>query len=360
MSNRILVPEAFIKQAKLLGINEKVATEVFYRFHYKKGLDDLSFRISANEREKFKANLPVLRSAYKVIVFGQAETMVVQEKKKLIQEVRKELDGLIGTFTPTRSKPQPKGVRKIALISDLHIPFHSIDAINTMLDTNPDEIYILGDYLDMYSSSRHPKNNVIPTKNELALGISIMDKLREHVSSITCIAGNHDNRALKALQATMPHILPLLLHPMELVASYFDNVNVVGLEVPNTAPEIPFGENHRFNTLFVQGNAAYSHLDTFSGATAAVDAFDWITKFNPVLGLSGVPQVLYQAHTHRLGVTYTPGGEQMVLLGCMCKTMSYVLDAPGKYPIPTKGFVTQYVDENNIVDLDTIKLHVVN
>jgi hypothetical protein len=58
----------------------------------------------------------------------------------------------------------PKRYRKVAVISDIHLPYHDryalVTALREIKDIGVDAIYINGDLMDAYQLSRHEKNKM--------------------------------------------------------------------------------------------------------------------------------------------------------------------------------------------------------
>ncbi len=71
-----------------------------------------------------------------------------------------------------------RGYKKIAIFSDIHVPYHSIEAITVALDwckkEKPDLLLLNGDTLDMYQLSRFDKD---PRKRNFAHELKTMEEL---------------------------------------------------------------------------------------------------------------------------------------------------------------------------------------
>jgi predicted phosphodiesterase len=107
----------------------------------------------------------------------------------------------------------PKAASEVLLISDLHVPYHSIGAITAALDyakTNGiTGILILGDFLDNHNVSRFEKD---PTKRsviqELNAGRVFLEQLRANFpdAHIAWAYGNHDVRYEHYLRRQAPEL----------------------------------------------------------------------------------------------------------------------------------------------------------
>lgn len=109
----------------------------------------------------------------------------------------------------------PKANKKILLLSDIHIPYHDIDAIHAALkygkNNNIDTIYLNGDVLDFFMLSFHEKNpkNRPSVKNELEMAHQFFAYLRQEFPKVTIYfkPGNHEYRLERYLYLKAPELL---------------------------------------------------------------------------------------------------------------------------------------------------------
>lgn len=102
--------------------------------------------------------------------------------------------------------------KKIAVLSDIHIPYHSVDALSAALDfiqaEKPDAIILNGDTIDMYSLSRFQKD---PRKrsvaHELQATRDFLDVLSQFGAKIYFKIGNHEERYEAYLMRVAPELL---------------------------------------------------------------------------------------------------------------------------------------------------------
>ena len=93
-----------------------------------------------------------------------------------------------------------KDAKKILVLSDIHVPYHNIDAITSMLDREvkekPDVILLNGDLIDCHSLSKYVKNPKMRSfAEELdAVGELIKVLKKELCERIIFKLGNHDER----------------------------------------------------------------------------------------------------------------------------------------------------------------------
>lgn len=108
----------------------------------------------------------------------------------------------------------PKGLRRILVLPDIHVPYHSIDAITAAIDygvaNEADTVLINGDFLDCYSISTFEKD---PYKRrfseELELGKDIISTLRKVFPNAHFVyqLGNHEERYERFMKSKAHELL---------------------------------------------------------------------------------------------------------------------------------------------------------
>jgi predicted phosphodiesterase len=95
----------------------------------------------------------------------------------------------------------PDHLKKIGILSDIHVPFHSVEAvvcaIKHLREQNIDCLYLNGDTFDFYSISRHEKEKDLRDfPKEIEMCRNFLQKLRDIFPTIPIYfkAGNHENR----------------------------------------------------------------------------------------------------------------------------------------------------------------------
>jgi len=110
----------------------------------------------------------------------------------------------------------PKGYSKTLVISDVHIPYHTPQAIKAAVDYGVkrgcDSVFINGDLLDFYQLSFHekdPRKTSIAT--ELEMGRQFLDYLRDAFKGkpIYYIPANHEYRMERYLRVKAPELLDM-------------------------------------------------------------------------------------------------------------------------------------------------------
>jgi hypothetical protein len=151
----------------------------------------------------------------------------------------------------------PKSIKKVLLISDLHIPYHDINAITTAIKEGQNEkvdaVFINGDLLDFYQLSFHEKD---PRKrsigDELADGREFFKALRGAFpkANIYFIPANHEIRLERYLKVKAPELLDVEEFRLDVLL----RVAEYGVEY------IPYGSKCYFGKLLVE------HGDKIKGA----------------------------------------------------------------------------------------------
>ena len=104
--------------------------------------------------------------------------------------------------------------KRIASLSDIHIPYHSLTALKPTLawlkKFNPDVILLNGDTVDFYQLSRFEKDpRERSVADELAAAKQFLDYLKENFPKAKIIwkDGNHDERYQSYLRVKAPELL---------------------------------------------------------------------------------------------------------------------------------------------------------
>ncbi len=101
----------------------------------------------------------------------------------------------------------PSHLKKIGILSDIHFPYHSLEALTISIkhlrEENIDCLYLNGDCFDFYSVSRHEKEkDMRDFKREVEMNREFLKKLRDLFPTIPIYfkLGNHEQRYARSLQ----------------------------------------------------------------------------------------------------------------------------------------------------------------
>jgi predicted phosphodiesterase len=131
----------------------------------------------------------------------------------------------------------PEGNNRILFLSDIHIPYHNVEALTLALKYGKEKkintIYLNGDIMDCYQASHHEKDVL---KRSLAFEIEqtreFLQTLKKHFPEckIYFKEGNHEKRWKRYLRRCAPQLLgieefelPILLHFGEMGIEWIPN-----------------------------------------------------------------------------------------------------------------------------------------
>ena len=113
-------------------------------------------------------------------------------------------------------KPYDLEGKRIGVLSDIHIPYHSLPALKAALahlkKAKPDTILLNGDTIDFYQLSRFEKDpRERSAADEIKSVAQFLDYLRENFSKARIIwkDGNHDERYQAYLRVKAPELLDI-------------------------------------------------------------------------------------------------------------------------------------------------------
>jgi predicted phosphodiesterase len=107
----------------------------------------------------------------------------------------------------------PKGNNRILILSDIHLPYHDVDALSIALewayDHNPNAIILNGDTMDMYQASRFIKDRRLrDLSGEIDMTRDFLRQLRDEFDCpIYFKIGNHEARWENYLKTVAPELL---------------------------------------------------------------------------------------------------------------------------------------------------------
>lgn len=248
-----------------MGKEESIATKVAreYRSKYQ-DLPTLSLaRVLVKENKSLYTSVESARFILRRIEgkIGEEHRKSIRDKSLVITEERPRNpynlpDSEEQDFTPYKI---PKECKRILLLSDIHIPYHSIEAVTLALDYGRkkkiDTIILNGDVIDFYQLSRFEKD---PRKrsfaHELEATMSFLQTLRKlfPLAKIIYKCGNHDLRLQKYLMVKAPELLgvsefelPQLLKFRELGITWVEDKVIMKLKKLNII------HGHEFSAGFI-------------------------------------------------------------------------------------------------------------
>lgn len=108
----------------------------------------------------------------------------------------------------------PKECQRILWMSDIHVPYHNVEALTAAvqlgLDEEVDIVFLGGDFMDFYSISTYEKDpRKLTFGGELQIGRDILARLRETFPTqrFYFMVGNHEERLERYLRVKAPELL---------------------------------------------------------------------------------------------------------------------------------------------------------
>lgn len=355
----ISVPESFLSLTRELGVPDEIAARYFQDREIRLSTAGIAMELwkkgyfsslgSAGSRmgqayTEFKGG-----RAFPTQDYGRIRPVEEKPLQTYYDQAFESLQKIIGRVKKPTFSASNNVSERVVILADPHIPFMDYSAFNAVMNDPADTIILAGDWLDMYSTSRYRREYTnISTEEELAQGRAALETVASRFRNVYMIKGNHDQRPRKRLQEIFPEILPLMIDPVDLLARDMDNVHLLSMEVPNTAPNVKFGQNVEMEFAGLVGDVLIGHFEGFCGADAAQRSAVWLDQWAHVLKLPVRPTVVVQAHTHRLNSEYTPDGRVFLAPGCLARPMSYQISNHGKYIPPTLGYVAFEMSKNRV------------
>lgn len=107
---------------------------------------------------------------------------------------------------------------RIAILGDIHFPYHNKKALNAAIEAikkeKPTHIVQIGDLYDQYSFSRFTRKNLETPEQELSkarsAGISLWSSLKRTGARCYQLLGNHDIRLIKRAEERLPEAQTLV------------------------------------------------------------------------------------------------------------------------------------------------------
>lgn len=354
------VPTQFIENCKQIGVDKKTAMAYYAnKTSGKPTTGVISHLVGTKFKSQAEANSKLL-SVYKQVVdviVNTCRPVPVTSAAELdcVSEARQLIENAIGKFKSP--KPLAKQVKKnkIVIASDFHVPFHSLTALEQLVNCDAETLIIAGDFADMFSANRFNNDTSwISMKEELASLRAIAEYLSANFKNIYYITGNHDDsRVNKRINEVLPH-LAISYNLIAIVTAGLENFKPLSYEVKGTKPHTRFGENETLNQFGIFGDIAICHFDNFTGQDAAIKANTFLDQWSHILKLPNPLKVILHGHTHRLNLNYTPQGKVLISTGCMSQPQGYQLQQAGKYTPPTVGFIT-LEQTNGVTDVNSIR-----
>jgi predicted phosphodiesterase len=237
-----------------------IKTDLAKQYREKHGLETPTLALA---RIMYKENVEVFRDVdaarwslrYIEGKVGSKQKADIKDKKFVVKGERPKNPYKLPDSEETVFKPYfIKGVKKLAVFSDIHVPYHSISAITAALDYTKDcdALLIDGDLIDFYGLSRFMKD---PRKrsvaHELEATNDLLDVLQSRFKKIYYKLGNHDIRFDHYLMQKAPELLGIkAIELPELLKCRERNIEVIKDKTIIRANALNIIHGHEFSVGF--------------------------------------------------------------------------------------------------------------
>ena len=228
----------------------------------------------------------------------------------------------------------PTSMRKLLVLSDIHAPFHDIEALSLAIDygikNNVDGVLLNGDIADFYAVSDHEKDpRKVDWQGELEVVRSIFSMVRKAFPGVPIyfIVGNHSYR----LERHMMKYSQILLGMPEFELPILFRLGELGIETI------------RNRDVIHAGRLTIAHGDIYRGA-GGVNPARWLSL------KSGEPMLI--GHFHRtsthLDRTVRGSVRGWWSTGCLCELTPEYLPANNW----NLGFAVVHLDADGSFEVD--------
>lgn len=241
---------------------------------------------------------------------------------------------------------------KILCYSDPHEPYSDEGLFEqSLIHKDAETVIVAGDLGDYYSKSRFRKSKSVNMVDEIREVFLRLEWLATHFKNVKIMKGNHDDRPEKRISDLFNgeadlHILTensLLTR----LASYFDNIEVVGTEINEN------GYSIKLSHIYQYGDIIFTHGELSRAQPTAIMQYisNYLHLWKTDLGLKPY-KVIIQGHNHQ-AMKLPVGDELWILNPCSMRTKSigaeyiYAPRMVGKPPIRGYTIIHQ---ENGVTD----------
>jgi predicted phosphodiesterase len=194
---------------------------------------------------------------------GKINIKKVKDKSLFMSEERPRNPWKLPESEETIYEPFIVKAKKIAVLSDVHIPYHSITALSATFDKiaieKPDAILLNGDFIDFYGLSRFMKD---PRKrsvaHELQAAREFLDILSNFNAKIYYKIGNHEERYEHYLMQKAPELLGVQQFELKHLLGLHDRgIDLIGDKRIIKANDLNIVHGHEFGqSIFSPVNVA--------------------------------------------------------------------------------------------------------
>jgi predicted phosphodiesterase len=244
---------------------KKIDLSIEYRKKYGMKMPTLTLaRIMYKENIELFKSVDSARSSLRRLEgkVGNAEKKYLSNKDFIMNEERPKNPWKLPESDEAKYEPYILKAKKLAVLSDIHVPYHSMSALECALDKiyeeKPDAILLNGDTVDFYGLSRFQKD---PRKRSVAHELQalneFLDVLQQFEAKIIYKLGNHDERYEHYLQHKAPELLGIQEFEFKnLLKAGERKMDVVGEKRIIKANKLNIIHGHEYPSVFSPVNIA--------------------------------------------------------------------------------------------------------
>jgi predicted phosphodiesterase len=244
---------------------KKIDLSIEYRKKYGMKMPTLTLaRIMYKENIELFKSVDSARSSLRRLEgkVGNAEKKYLSNKDFIMNEERPKNPWKLPESDEAKYDPYILKAKKLAVLSDIHVPYHSMSALECALDKiyeeKPDAILLNGDTIDFYGLSRFQKD---PRKRSVAYELQalneFLDILKQFEAKIIYKLGNHDERYEHYLQHKAPELLGISDFEFKnLLKAGERKMDVVGEKRIIKANKLNIIHGHEYPSVFSPVNIA--------------------------------------------------------------------------------------------------------
>lgn len=244
-------------------MNSKIARE--YRLKYGPKMPTLTLaKIIYKECPESFSNVEHARKTLRYIEgkSGAKNRELLKDKSLMIEGDRPRNPWKLPDSEETIYEPYIIKGKKVAVLSDIHVPYHSISALTCSFDKiqeeKPDVILLNGDTIDFYQLSRFMKDNrKRSVAHELKAVNDLLDILGKFGAKIIYKLGNHDERWEHYMMQKAPELLGIQAFELsELLNARERGMDIVGEKRIIKANKLNIIHGHEYPSVFSPVNIA--------------------------------------------------------------------------------------------------------
>lgn len=263
-------------------------------------------------------------------------------------------DTEITFYTPTTGKP----VRKGLVLSDIHIPFHLPDLLDSIIAQHKDAdmLFLNGDLVEAYNISHFMKEKYIPMMFEYSLALEWIHKVSKIFPRVVITRGNHEFRLNKQIWSRlMPDVLWKVQNEADLLSKL-----AAGIVLNDRAEEVG---RYDFSNVVYEGDLGSEPWWTKWNRTIICHPYKGLSDYNVKTARNFAEKFftgnqedfdcIIAAHTHQVGKTVV-NGKLLIEQGCITAPLDYARRGTESYSPQQLGYAVIYQDKaGNTVFGDT-------